>query len=298
MKSIWQGLCCLIGLMLFANSATATVLLNSSACASGICDSTLGSTSNTQANAVFDATNFAAAKTTLGSLGVEASSTNGLRSTANASWSDVWSPVYITSGINYPIIGYKYHLDGVIDPRFLDPTSSDNVFMYISFQYQFGNGVQDFSFGACYDGSPCGLGAFLNGVDLTSNILFGTNQAGQTTFSLDYYTPPTPIFPGAIVCSTSTGIDPNCFVPDTMSATIWIDPNGPNGIGNYYDNFFNTFSVELVAADANSMMNSEWGRQTTLASAGGPTTVAEPGTLALVGLGLLGGAIARRRKQT
>ena len=297
MKNIWLTLCCLISLALFAHSATATAYLSSSACASGVCDSSggiaLSSASTSQANAIFDSTNFAMAKTTMASLGVAASSTNGQFSSAYASWSDVWYPQYIVSGFNLPVIGYKYHLDGVIDPRFLDPSSADDVFMEIAFNYQFGNGAQDFSFGACYDGSPCGLGASLNGVDLTSNIIFGTNQAGQTTFSLTYYTPPASIFPAAFICTDVN----SCYVPDAMSAHVNIEPYSSSSTANYFIDFFNTFSVELVAADANSAMYSDWGRQTTLAS-GGPTTVPEPATLALLGVGLLGGAVARRRKQT
>lgn len=294
MKMILMTLYSLVTLALFAHPASATVMSNTSVIASSASASDWNPNGYvSSSDAIYNATNFAKAKTSGSAIGVEARSSNGQFSKAYASWSDVWgSPVWVTTPFLPVSLGFKYHLDGVIDPLFLAPGSSADVYMELSFSYDFGND-QHFHFGAGYDGSPGSINADLNGVDLTSHIIYGTNAAGETTFALDYYSLPAPyFFPSACVI---TPTDPYaCWSPDSMSAKAIIEPYSTTTPGDYHLNFINTFSVEMIAGNSESMLVSEGGRLTTLA--GGGPTVPEPSTLFLMGGGLAAMLRLVRRK--
>lgn len=289
MKKILITLFSLITLALLALPVSATVISSTYASASSAFASDYNSSGYvSSSNAIYDPANFAKAKTSGSSIGVEARSSNGQTSRATASWSDVWGPTtaYVTAPF-MPVLGFNYHLDGVIDPLFLNHTSAADVYMDISFSYDFGYD-QHFHFGACYDGGPCGLGASLNGVDLTSHIIYGTNAAGETTFALNYYSPPAPMFPFiAVSCPASSPPYACIWDPDSMSASATIEPFSTTAPGDYHLNFINTFSVGIVAGNPESMLVSEGGRLTTLAGgAGGGQPIPEPSTLLLMSAGL------------
>lgn len=290
MKKIIAYLLFPLTMGLLSPQTSAAVISSSTACTDGygICNFDSGSGMTSSANATLDATNYANAKTGSGAIGVEARSSNGTSGYAAASWSDVWAPMNAFVGPGFtPNIGFKYHLDGVLNPLFLDANSSEDLYMDISFNYNFwvGSSPINFNFGACYDGGPCGLGAYLNGVDISNHIIYGTNAAGDTTFSLDYYQAPAPQAWVMVGCTAPANNPYACWWPDDMSASIDIDPWG--AVGDFHNNFFNTFSVELIAADEASMLVSEGGRHTTLLGGNtGGGTVPEPATVLLMGAGL------------
>lgn len=284
----------LLALSLFSHAASAAIISSSSASSEGGKDSDSNPTgSSSSAESIYDAGNFATAYTSSGRTGVEARADfSGSTSRARAEWSDVWRPGVLVSIPLTPSVAFRYRLEGIIDPLLIDSSLPDeNTALFLTFQYQFGTD-QSFYFDVCYDGGQCGFDVSLTSggttTNLFPNIVFGTNTAGQTTFLLDYYTPSTLTVP--LACVTSPTDPLSCLWQDSMSATAYVS-NGWEVNTDHYLNFFNTFSVDLISLDPSLVLVSDGGRQ----SLGQPTPVPEPSTLLLLGSGLTGLAVLRKR---
>ena len=213
-------------------------------------------------------------------------------SKAAASLSDLWTPGPISLNQQYQW-AFHYHLEGAMG------TADFAAFEEVALQYQFQLTTfspVSFSFSAGIDGSsPLGFSALSSfggsTTDVTSLVQLGTNAAGQTTFVLDYTTPTYAVDPLQwVTCQGGP-----CSVPDYLTASADIEPNQIGSGANIYSaNFLNTFSVDLIAGNADSAMTSQGGRSAIFN--GGTNSVPEPATIALLGVGLVGIGFSRRRK--
>ena len=279
----------------FVCSSPASALsISTSAGAGAVTDSDTGSGQVSSAAVVslnYLARARANSNTLVGSAGVEVrtaretpSNESHQEARANANYDDTWNVcLRAESSVRQRLSGQvaiTFTIDGIIDPLMVDRTLPvDQTSVDLRFGYQGFN--QNFSFVAVYD---AGFGrsptARLNGADVSSGLIYGTNALGDTTVSYSYTTLINPFL--------------GSFNTDSINASATIGnfnalPQSPHTL-----NFLSTFSVGVVSLDPNILLVSEGGRRSLP-----PTpSVPEPSTWLLLGSGLAGLAAWRRKQAT
>lgn len=240
-----------------------------------------------------DSQNYAKANLGFGTVGTGVSlnntNPNAINAYASSEWYDTWSS---SSALGVSSIGIsRFKADGVLSSALYNALMNETFdgLFNIVYTYNFSN--QFIRLDIDYDGSwsspiSARWGSNSNGteVDLSSYLTWGTNQAGDYTFSLIYQPPPFQW----ISCLPGT-----CNFDEFMKVEMKLEYTDSITPGTLLAaDFLHTFSVDL---QSNDIWTSELGRTITPTDQG--THISEPGTLALLSLSAAILGFARRRLQ-
>lgn len=242
-------------------------------------------TGTTSSSVAIDSQNYAEANLGFGRVGVGVSLDNknstAINAYARSTWSDTWSATAVDGVIGIS----RFKADGVLSK---DLMTAFNGWFDITYTYSFGN--QNINLNISNDGSwVSSVHLVTDGTDydISDHLVWGTNSAGDTTYSLIYH--PSSL-PQSISCPFGV-----CELDETMEVEMNLaqQPDSyPSGVLLAAD-FLHTFSVDLESS--NGTWTSGLGR--TIAPTAPGNDVSEPGTLALLSLSAAILGFVRRRSQ-
>jgi len=284
----------------FAQTAHAALVDESAQASAGVFGSTIYASDSSipTALASIDTNNFASASVKSGGVGVGISTDNPSSSNyARASWTDSWTASSGSEASGLYIAGF--HAEGSFSPALSDAILNQNSgtnfggWFELKFQYQLGE-INGNPAGVLIDLWTDGGGINVNNVQATwmqsvggsdqsllSNIVWGTNGSGNTTFLIDVHPAAGPFIGLGAPCPSFP-----CTIGESMDVSMALDGAMGFTAGTVVmADFLNTFTVDVQSTDPNALWTSEGGR--TIGNAGpSGNQVPEPQTLLLMAMGM------------
>ena len=234
-----------------------------------------GGTSTSQ----IDASNFsmATANATTGSVGIGLGTTlsdgSPVEASAGAQILDQWVPCPTCYGIiDLAPVTFNMHFAGTLSPAWLAANAMPGDSLGFDGSFHVANVTLDFA----WDGTQL-AGTFCNGAGATCTpFTFSFTTLGDGSLSFDDN-----------VSFTGTVTAPG-FSTELRLSGGWDGTHQPSSLS-----FLHTFSFDIVANDPNLVWVSDAGQVSSVAV----SAVPEPGTMALIGLGLLPIASALRNRR-